>query len=356
MENNQNKKIKSVYILKKILSHVCEHIKLDLIKYSKNIQNKLDISLEDYKSRVWAYKTGERNGKGKEFDIFTNKIVFEGEYLNGKKSGKGIEYYNNGKIKFEGEYLSGKKIQGKKYDEEGNLILILEKNGKGQEFQFIGEYYNGKRWNGEIIDYLCDKKYKIKHGKGYGKEYYFSGEEKTEGEYFNGEIINGKEYNKKGKIMYEGEFLNGEKNGNGKEYYIDGVIRSQGEYFHGRLKKGKEYNCNGDLLFEGEYSNGKRNGKGKEYYVKERGISLNDSFNELDSFDNLFLDELGLIKENNTSELIFEGEYLNGERWIGKGKEFDKYGNITFEGEYLNGKAIKGKEFDKYGNITFEGE
>ena len=54
------------------------------------------------------------NGKGyvKEYDYFS-KLVFEGEYVNGQKNGKGKEYYNNGKIRFEGEYLNGKKYNGK---------------------------------------------------------------------------------------------------------------------------------------------------------------------------------------------------------------------------------------------------
>ena len=34
---------------------------------------------------------------------------------------------------------------------------------------------------------------------------------------------------------------------------------------------------------------------------------------------------------------MFEGEYLNGKRWNGKGKEY--YNNkLIFEGEYLNGE------------------
>ena len=40
--------------------------------------------------------------------------------------------------------------------------------------------------------------------------------------------------------------------------------------------------------------------------------------------------------------LKFEGEYLNGELWNGKGKE--KYaGEIIYNGEYENGKR-KGKD------------
>ena len=34
--------------------------------------------------------------------------IFKGEYFNGQKNGKGIEYYDT-KITFEGEYLNGKR-------------------------------------------------------------------------------------------------------------------------------------------------------------------------------------------------------------------------------------------------------
>ena len=47
------------------------------------------------------------NGKGKEYD-YLGELIFEGEYLNGEKNGKGKEY-RNGKLIFEGEYLNGKK-------------------------------------------------------------------------------------------------------------------------------------------------------------------------------------------------------------------------------------------------------
>ena len=41
------------------------------------------------------------------------KLIFEGEYLNGVRHGKGKEYdiFENGKLIFEGEYLNGERIQ-----------------------------------------------------------------------------------------------------------------------------------------------------------------------------------------------------------------------------------------------------
>ncbi len=45
-----------------------------------------------------------------------------------------------------------------------------------------------------------------------------------------------------------------------------------------------------------------------------------------------------------SNEIILEGEYKNGKR-NGKGKEYNRYGDIIFKGEYLNGKKWNG-----YGN------
>ena len=40
-------------------------------------------------------------------------MIFEGEYYNGKRNGKGKEYYDNGKLKYKGEYLNGKRKRSK---------------------------------------------------------------------------------------------------------------------------------------------------------------------------------------------------------------------------------------------------
>ena len=66
------------------------------------------------------------------YDIF-DKLIFEGEYLNGKRNGKGREY-NNGFLNFEGTYLNG------------------ERNGNEIEYNYInkskfeGEYLNSKKY------------------------------------------------------------------------------------------------------------------------------------------------------------------------------------------------------------------
>ena len=88
--------------------------------------------------------------------------MFEGGYLNGKRNGKGKEYYFNGKLMFEGEYSFDNKYNGKGYDVNGNIIYEL-KNGSGKVkeygysgiLEFEGEYLNGKK-NGKGKEYDWD--------------------------------------------------------------------------------------------------------------------------------------------------------------------------------------------------------
>ena len=234
--------IKSNNIINKIFSHIDEKVKLKTIKYNKNLQNKLNIKLSNYKLFSGNYITFDINGKGKEYNGFTDDLIFEGEYSNGERNGKGKEYYENGNLKYEGEYLNDKRHGfGKEYNKEGILIFEGEycnglRNGNGKEYKnegelkFEGSYLNGKkngkckeiefgqseteveylngiRWTGKKYDSDENISYELKDGNGYLKEYY-----------------------KDGQIKYEGNILKGKKNGFGKEYYIDGNLKFEGKY------------------------------------------------------------------------------------------------------------------------------
>ena len=52
------------------------------------------------------YLNGKRYGKGKEYD-YKGTLDFEGEYKNGKRHGWGKEYFSDGTLKFEREYFFG---------------------------------------------------------------------------------------------------------------------------------------------------------------------------------------------------------------------------------------------------------
>ena len=62
------------------------------------------------------YLKGKRNGIGKEYN--DNYLIYEGEYLNGKRNGKGKEYALNGNLKYEGEYLNDLQWNGKGYNSD----------------------------------------------------------------------------------------------------------------------------------------------------------------------------------------------------------------------------------------------
>ena len=55
-------------------------------------------------------------------------------------------------------------------------------------------------------------------------------------------------------------------------------------------------------------------------------------------------------KYNDSGNLLFEGEYLNGN--YKKGKVYIK-GILEYEGEFLNGKKWNGKGYDKNGSIIY---
>ena len=78
--------------------------------------------------------------------------MFEGEYLNGKRNGKGKEYYNDGKLKFEGEYLYDQKRKGKLYI--------------NNKLEYDGEYLYNKKWNGKGYNENLNIIYELINGTG----------------------------------------------------------------------------------------------------------------------------------------------------------------------------------------------
>ena len=317
--------IKSAYLIEKVFSFLEENKKLQLMIHSKRYQTIFNINIDSYKKKSGRYKIDGINGLGKEFSLDNDNLVFEGEYLHGKRNGKGKEYTVWGsELIFEGEYLNGKK------------------NGKGKEY-----YYNRVLIEGE---YLTGERAQEKN-------------EKSKQDFY------------KKTIQFEGEYLNGLKHGQGKEFYTNGKIKFEGQYLKGlkwngkgydtrnnisyELKEGtgiiKEYYDYGDLKFEGELLNGKKHGKGKEYLYHYGPLEFDyypyfpsgSGYNE-DKYLVIGFFSVGLFNS-------YEGEYLNGKRWKGKGynpkgnieygmknglgyvKEYYHDGKIKLEAKYVNG-------------------
>ena len=385
--------IKSQFIRKLIFNNLNELIKLNLIKYNKRLQKSLYLDLINYKTFSGKYIKYETENKGKIYNAFNDKLIYEGNLLNGKKNGKGKEYDENGKLIFEGEYLNGKRnIKGntKEYQfYEGlislfdiNKFLIYEgeyskgkKKGKGKEYykcknkkiKFEGLFLNGKKWDGIGFDMHDNIQYELNDGKGYIKEYNENNTLIFEGEYVNGEKNGkGKEYNNDGKLIYEGNYLNSKKNGKGKEYNDKGELIFEGDYLYDHRRKGKEFlfeklEYEGEYLFDKKWSGKGFNERGKIIYILFDGTGCSKEYYHNGNLKlecgYLYGKKNGKCEEyNENGILIFDGEYLNGEK-SGNCKEFNDYGKIIFEGEYLNGKRNgKGKEYDDNGNLIFDGE
>ena len=360
---------------------------MKIINYNKSLQSKMAIDINLYKEVSDKYREFSTNGLFKDYNKITKELTFEGKLQNGKLTGLGKEY-KNGKLIFEGEYKNGKKnglgkiyrdnkiifegtfLDGKQWEGNGELIEF-EKNGDDlNEYRYIGEISKGK-----------------KHGKGkrlnkYGKIEY-------EGEYIEGKKSGkGKELSNFGELIYEGEYLNDKRNGQGKEYkYGENFLVFEGQFLNGQRWEGigKEYDTNVYCLsFEGEYKTGKKNGKAKEYYYVYDDSDPNRKikFKPKIKFEGNYLDgekEGECMEYHKNGKIKFKGVYSKGLKWDGvgydengeiilemkngegKGKIYDEKNNLIFEGEFKNGEYFNGKiyEYEKGdGNnyqIKFEG-
>ena len=224
-------RLKSLYFLKIVFSFLNEKSKLKVIKYKKNLQTSLNISLINYKFFSGKYIIYESNGGGKEYDGYSDELRFEGEFLHGERKGKVKEYDEDDNLIFEGEYIKGLKYgKGREFYKNGKLM-------------FEGEYLSNKWWNGKGYDRNWNIAFELYNGTGKVKEYDSNGILIFEGEYLKAERNGkGKEFNKHcGKLNYEGEFLNGKRNGKGKEYDNYEKLIFEGKFLNGKKWEGKGY-------------------------------------------------------------------------------------------------------------------
>ena len=129
--------IQSSNFLKIIFSFLNIKRKLKIVKYNNTFKNKIDLTFIHYNVFSKRYIKYESNKKGKEFNQ-NNKLVYEGEFLNGEAHEKGKEFFvGYNQIYFEGDYLNEGRWKGNEYNLEGELV-------------FEGEYLKGERWKGKV--------------------------------------------------------------------------------------------------------------------------------------------------------------------------------------------------------------
>ena len=267
-------------------------------EWKEKIQRKInlyhisfDITLEKRKSNNY---TGSYNSYGL-FDgvgkmVYGNNIIYDGEWKNGNRQGRGIINYN-----------------GNTYVGQWTYDII---NGNGKMTFSNGDIYEGEWRDGEV------------HGSGIMT---FSNGNTYVGQWIKGKSHgNGKMTFSNGDI-YEGEWRDGEVHGSGEMNY------SNGDIYVGILENGKKHGY-GNMNF----SNGNRyNGEWKDNNIYGYGkMTYNNGDIYEGNWNNNKMHEYGEMTYNNGD--IYDGDWVNNMR-EGYGKMIYGYGYI-YEGDWKNNK------------------
>ena len=85
------RKIKSIFILKKIFINVENTKKMNIIVYNKKIQRKMGLNITDFMRFSGRYRV-EEDDKIKDYSSYDHRLLFEGQYANRKRNGDGKEF------------------------------------------------------------------------------------------------------------------------------------------------------------------------------------------------------------------------------------------------------------------------
>ena len=260
-------------------------------KFIEKIENEMTFIGEgEYKNKYFY-------GKVKLLDE-NHELIYEGDYVNGKKEGNGKIVYQNGKY-YIGEFKEGERNgNGTLFDNDNSIIY--EGQFKNDEIHGKGKLYHNNEiiYEGDLIDGKVE---------GFGKEYL------SNGTYYIGEFKNyekngkGKIYGINDNIIFDGFFIDGKPEGKGRHIFHDNGYYI-GEFKRGQYDgKGKIYDNYNQLKYEGEFRNGKYEGYGQLFY-KDGKVYIGEFKNGKEKGKGILLD-----KDN---KILYEGEF-NGEFGIG---------------------------------------
>jgi len=297
------------------------------------------------------YDNGKENGRGVEFNE-NGEVVTITEYKQGallrqqrinrfdktnKKTGIWIEFFDKYQTKKETQFENDLKNGfQKEYDNKGNLIKIekyingiLQINAEElKRPEIVKEYYSNRKIKrqGAYID-----------GKSVGMHILFDS---------TGTLKKGTIYENGIKISEGIVDSNNLKQGVWKEYYVTGELKSEGEYEDNiKVKSWNYFFANGKLEQKGNYVKGKPNSTWRWYF--ETGNLLREEIFLRGKEDGFF------VEFNERSDTIAFGEYIDGER---EGKWFFKDGDMTLVGNFKEGKQDSiWNHYFQDGNVYFTG-
>lgn len=198
--------------------------------FSRSLNNKLSSS-DSHQRVVWSIGSKDEELKslnsGSWVQVYSNGDVYEGEFHKGKCSGSGV-YHFHMSGRFEGDWIDGK------YD------------GFGVETWARGSRYRGQYRKG------------LRHGIGI---YRFFGGDVYTGEWCNGQCHGFGVHTCNDGSHYVGEFKWGVKHGLGRYHFRNGDIYA-GEYFADMMHGFGVYQFQNGHRYEGAWHEGRRQGLG----------------------------------------------------------------------------------------------
>ena len=319
-------------------------------------------------------KFGQKQGNWKYFWENGN-LEMEGTYQNDKKKGYFKYYDETGNFKYVEKYDNDNLVVDAPETRQMDVRTVYHPNGKPaitatyykgvpdgirREYDEDGLVIKGYVFNNGILRYegITDESGKR---QGLWKEYYRTGELKSEGNYINSNQEGvWKFYFENQKIEVEGRYKNGKKEGTWYWYYPNGMILQEENWLNGKLDgEFVEYNENGEITVKGEYLEGTE--EGEWFYIQgkaiEKGVYYDGKRSGL--WTTKWREDGKLISEIEYEQDLYhgkytiyypaekvreEGKYSDGER-VGIWYLYDEDGELLLTTIYVEGRETQWNDY-----------
>lgn len=287
-------------------------------------------------------KSGKKQGKWIKKDKY-ERVVYEGNFKDGKPDGEFRYYYDNKELKTLSVYSANGTVCRTKHFFPGGILMAE------------GKYVNEKRdsvWKFYNAPNALVSEESFKEGKKHGYEKNYNGKGKlVEEKNWKDSLLNGvwRKFYEDGAVQQEGNYIAGKLEGEMKFFYPDKIVAVSGTYLRS-LKQGKwtYYNRNGKVISLIEnYKKGDLDGYYAEWSEKDGTPKLKGNYKQGKRHDKwTYFDENGKLAKDTT---FFLG-YLHGAC-----TEYYANGNKKSESNYyFSHKTGKWTEWDETGKVTKE--
>jgi len=319
-------------------------------------------------------KFGLKQGNWKYFWDNGN-LQMEGSFQNDKKKGYFKYYDDYGNFKYVEKYDNDVLVVDAPETRQMDVRTVYHPNGKPaitatyykgvpdgvrREFNEDGIVIKGYVFTNGVLRYegITDEDGKR---QGLWKEYYSTGELKSQGHYINSnQEGEWKFYFENQRVEVEGSYKNGKKEGAWFWYYPNGDLLQEENWSQGKLDgEFMEYNENGEITVRGEYLEGTE--EGEWFYIQGKAIEKGTYYDgmrtgiwttkwrengilisEIEYDHNLFHGKHVLYYYN--GKIRETGKYSGGER-VGSWQLYDEEGELLLTTVYDEGREIRWDEY-----------